>query len=222
MVNKCDICGSTPEPNARYCGVCGVDLREPKGSENVNTDTEPASPKKTKAKVSSKKKGSDNEDVIHWHSVRAMCNQYAMSFPNFFILMMVFGRGEKKLGFCDCGSCNQGYREMLAIIANVTEKKKLTAQSREIVIKARGEQIDGHTIDFSTLISKMQEKEGNEQPEEKQESISRRANNGKIVIELDPEILEDAVFTILKSEKAKELIQSIPRRRKKKNEPGSP
>ena len=54
---------------------------------------------------------------------------------------------------------------MLAIIANVTEKKKLTAQSREIVIKARGEQIDGHTIDFSKLISKMQEKNGNELPE---------------------------------------------------------
>jgi hypothetical protein len=181
-------------------------------------DTEPVNAKKPKAKVSSKKKGSDNDDVIHWHIVRAMCNQYAMSFPNFFFLMMLLGRGEKNLGFCDCSSCNQGYREMLATIANVTEKKKLTAQSREIVIKARGEQIDGHTIDFSKLISKMQKKEGNEQPEKKQESTPQRENTGKIVIELDPEVIESAVFTVLKSEKGQELIRSIPRRRKKKNE----
>jgi hypothetical protein len=212
MVNKCDICGSITEPNARYCGGCGVDLREPRGTENVDIDTEPHKPKKAKAKESSKKKSSDNEDVIHWHSVRAMCNQYAISFPNFFFLMMLLGRGEKKLGFCDCASCNQGYREMLATIANVTEKKKLTAQSREIVIKARGEQIDGHTIDFSTLISKMQEKEGNKQPEEKQESIPQRVNTGKILIELDPEVIENAVLSVLKSEKGQEIIQSIPRK----------
>ena len=72
MVDKCDICGSITEPNARYCGGCGVDLREPRGTEKVDIDTEPNKPKKAKAKESSKKKSSDNEDVINWHSVRAM------------------------------------------------------------------------------------------------------------------------------------------------------
>jgi len=111
---------------------------------------------------------------------------------------------------------------MLALIANVTEKKKLTAQSREIVIKARGEQIDGHTIDFAKMINKIQEKERNKQPEEKQELIPRRTNSGKILIELDPEVIENAVFSVLKSEKGQEIIRSIPKRRKKKNEPGGP
>ncbi len=106
---------------------------------------------------------------------------------------------------------------MLATIANVTEKKKLTANSREIVIKARGEQIDGHTIDFSSLIGKMQENEGVEVPEEKPESIPQRVNKGKITIELDTEVIENAVFNVLKSEKGQELIQSIPRRTKKMN-----
>jgi len=215
MINKCDICGFEYETTAHYCGGCNVDLREPRGSENVNLDTEPNKPKKPKAKESSKKKDSDNEDVIHWHSVRAMCNQYSMSFPNFFFLMMILGRGEKKLGFCDCASCNLGYREMLMIIANVTEKKKLTAHSREIVIKARGEKIDGHTIDFSGLIKKMQDKEGSEQPEEKQESVPQQTNTGKIMIEIDPGVLENAVFAVLKSERGQEAIRSVPRKNKK-------
>ena len=47
----------------------------------------------------------------------------------------------------------------------------------------------------------------------KQEVIPRRANNGKIVIELDPKILEDVVFTVLKSEKGQEVIRSIPKKR---------
>lgn len=195
-----------------------MDLREPKGSDNVEIDTKPNKLKKIKAKESSKKKKLDEENVIHWHMVRAMCNFTSMSFPNFFILLMLLGRGEKKLGFCDCPSCNQGYREMLATIVNVTEKKKLTAQSREIVIKARGEQIDGHTIDFSTLIQKTLDKEGKELPEEKPESIPPRANNRKIVIEIDPSVLENAVFSILKSEKGQEIIRSIPRKRNKRTD----
>lgn len=218
MVNKCDICGSITMPDARYCGGCGVDLREPKGSDNVEIDTRPSKLIKTKAKESSKKKKSDEENVIQWHTVRAMCNFTSMSFPNFFLLLMLLGRGEKKLGFCDCASCNQGYREMLATIVNVTEKKKLTAQSREIVIKARGEQIDGHTIDFSTLIQKTLEKEGKELPKEKPEPIPLQANNKKIVIEIDPSVLENAVFSVLKSEKGQEIIRSIPRRRNKRTD----
>ena len=132
--------------------------------------------------------------------------------------MMVLGSGEKKLGFCNCPSCNLGYREMLATIANVIEKKKLTAQSREIVIKARGEQIDGHKINFSKLIGKDEEKKGDEQSQEKPESIPQRANNGKIVIELNSEILEDAVFNVMKSERGREIIRSIPEKVRSRRE----
>ena len=193
-----------------------MDLREPKGADSSNIEMGNMKPGKTKAKASPKKKGSKDEDIIHWHSIRGICNSYEMSFPNFFVLMMVLGSGEKKLGFCDCPSCNLGYREMLATIANVTEKKKLTAQSREIVIKARGEQIDGHKINFSKLIRKDEIKKGDEQPQEKTEPIPQRVNTGKIVIELDTEVIENAVFNFLKSEKGQELIQSTPRKRKRK------
>jgi uncharacterized protein (DUF2267 family) len=215
MVNKCDICGFNYGPNDRYCGGCNVDLRELKGADSPNEEMGTTKPEKTKAKDSSKTKGLKDEGVIHWHSIRGLCNSFEMTFPNFLVLMMVLGRGEKKLGFCDCASCNKGYREMLATIANVTEKKKLTAQSREIVIKARGEQIDGHTIDFAKLIGKMQKKVEDEQSQEKQESVLQRVNSGKIVIELDPEVIENAVFTVLKSERGQEIIRSIQRKRKK-------
>jgi hypothetical protein len=218
MLNTCDICGFNYEPHARYCGKCGVDLLELRGPESVNLDTKPNTPKKLKAKVASKKKGSENEGVIHWHRVRALCSQYSMSFPNFFFLIMMLGRGEKKMGFCDCASCNQGYREMLATIANVTENKKLTAQSREIVIKARGEKIAGHTIDFASLLRKGEETKGNVKSHENPESGPHRVSSGKIVIELDPGVLEDVVFAVLKSEKGMEIIRSNPRKRSKRSD----
>jgi hypothetical protein len=37
-------------------------------------------------------------------------------------------------------------------------------------------------------------------------------NTGKILIELDPEVIENAVLSVLKSEKGQEIIQSIPRK----------
>jgi len=214
MVNKCDICGFNYGPNDRYCGGCNVDLREPGGSENMNIEVEPDIPKKAKAKGSSKKKDSDYEDVIHWHSIRAMGNLNGISFSNFLFLMLVLGHGMKKMGFCDCASCNQGYREMLATIANVAEKKNLTANSREIVIKARGKQIDGHTIDLSKLMRK--EVDSSQDTTDRQDTrdpAPQQTNHGKIVIELDAEILENAVITVLKSERGQEIIRGIPRKR---------
>jgi hypothetical protein len=69
------------------------------------------------------------------------------------------------------------------------------------------------TYNFSKLIRKDEEKKENKDSQENVESIPRRTNNGKIMIELDPVILEDAVFAVLKSEKGQEIIQSIPRKR---------
>jgi hypothetical protein len=164
-------------------------------------------------KSSSKKKQPENEKVIHWCTIRASCNSAEMSFPVFLVIVLLLAKGEKVLGFCQCASCNRGYRELQAWIISGTEKKNLTAQSREIVIKASYDKIDGMTYDFSKLIRKDEEKKDNKDPQENVESIPRRTNNGKIMIELDPVILEDAVFAVLKSEKGQEIIQSIPRKR---------
>lgn len=54
MVNNCDICGFNYRPNDHYCGGCNVDLREPKGSENLYVDKVSAQTDKNKAKISSK------------------------------------------------------------------------------------------------------------------------------------------------------------------------
>ena len=102
---------------------------------------------------------------------------------------------------------------MQAWIMKGTEKKKLTAQSREVVIKASYDKIDEITYDFSKLIRKDEEKKNNKDSQEKEELTPQRSNNGKIVIELDPVILEDAVFAVLRSEKGQEIIQSIPRKK---------
>lgn len=164
-------------------------------------------------KSSSKKKQPENEKVIHWCTIRASCNSAEMSFPVFLVIVLMLAKGEKVLGFCQCASCNRGYRELQAWIISGTEKKNLTAQSREIVIKASYDKIDGMTYNFSKLIRKDEEKKENKDSQENVESIPRRTNNGKIMIELDPVILEDAVFAVLKSEKGQEIIQSIPRKR---------
>ena len=110
---------------------------------------------------------------------------------------------------------------MLASIENVTGKKNLTAQSREIVIKARQEKIDGHRIDFSQILKNDEKTPALPTDQKTDEPTPHRAGRGKILIELEPEILEEAVFTILKSEKGQQIIQSIPRKRgrpKKSNE----
>jgi hypothetical protein len=161
----------------------------------------------------SKKKQPENDKVIHWCTIKASCNSLEMSFPSFLIIVILLAKGEKMLGFCHCATCNRGYRELQAWIINGTEKKKLTAQSREIVIKASYDKIDGMTYDFSKLVGYDKDKMETPAPHENGDIIPRRTNNGKILIELDPVILADAVFSVLKSERGQEIIQSIPRKR---------
>lgn len=93
----------------------------------------------------------------------------------------------------------------------VSKKKNLTAQSREIVIKSSYDKIDGMTYDISELLGKYFEKpvksiEWRELPE-------KTASNGKIIIEIDSEVLENSVFNVLKSEKGREIIRSTMNRK---------
>mgnify|MGYP001769052461 CR=1 FL=1 len=74
MVNKCDICGFTVEPDARFCGGCNVDLRETKGSDTLNATEEKKEAGKKKTKASSKNETSENENVIKWCVIQGWCN----------------------------------------------------------------------------------------------------------------------------------------------------
>jgi hypothetical protein len=215
MVEECDICGFKYESNAHFCGKCGVDLREPKTDDNITIDTTPSEPVKKKQKSSSKKEEVKNDSMIKWCLVSALCNSYEMTFPIFFNLVLTLAEGKKQLGFCDCPSCNRGYRELLAVVTSGTEKKKLTASSREIVIKARETKIDGMKFDISGFLSRENSagddrpKPGNELPKKEQ------GNTDKITIEIDPDVLENAVFNILKSDKGRVLIQQIKKQKRR-------
>jgi hypothetical protein len=211
MADKCDICGFNYGPNDHYCGGCNVDLREPRGPETLTIRKKSARTENT-TKDTAKKKDLKDEGVLHWHTIKALCGR-EISFPHFFYVMMVLGEGEKQLGFCDCTSCNMGYREMLTAVVNATENKELTPHSREIVIKAREVTPDGAKFDIAKMIRKDDEKKETKDSQNMQDAIPRRSNSGKIVIEIDPGILEDAIFTILKSEKGQEIIRSIPKKR---------
>jgi hypothetical protein len=85
---------------------------------------------------------------------------------------------------------------MLANITNVTANKKLTAQSREIVTKARSEKIDGLKFDISKFLGRLGEKEGNNLTYEKGATKTQRINNEKIVIDLDPHVFENAIINV--------------------------
>jgi hypothetical protein len=130
-------------------------------------------------------------------------------------LVLTLAEGKKQLGFCDCPPCNRGYRELLAFVTSGTEKKKLTASSREIVIKARETKIDGMRFDVSHFLSRENDEgEDKPKPNNEQPKPERRIRD-KITIEIDPDVLENAVFNVLKSEKGCVLIQQIKKEKRK-------
>lgn len=128
----------------------------------------------------------------------------------------MLARGEKKLGFCHCASCNRGYRELQAWIINGTEKKNLTAQSREIVIKSSYDKIEGMTYDISDFLRSLKEPGDKKLTSNNNDPKSNSTHNGKIVIEIDSNMLENAVIQVLSSEKGRQIIQSIPSKYTKK------
>lgn len=215
MLEKCDICGFEYEATAHFCGKCGVNIREPKTADNVIIDTTPSQPIKKKPKSSSKNEDVKDDSIIKWCLISALCNSYQMTFPIFFNLVLAFADGKKYLGFCDCPSCNRGYRELLVVVTSGTEKKKLTASSREIVIKARETKIDGMKLDISHFLSR-EKIEGDDKPKPEHELPRKeQVNADKIIVEINPDVLENAVFNILKSEKGRVLIQQIKKEKRK-------
>ena len=215
MLEKCDICGFEYESTAHFCGKCGVDLKEPKTSDDVLIDSVPPQTIKKKPKSLSKNDDLKNDSMIKWCLVSALCNSYEMTFPIFFNLVLTLADGKKQLGFCNCPSCNRGYRELLAFITSGTEKKKLTASSREIVIKARETKIDGMKFDISRFLSR-ENIAGHDKPEPGHELPRKeQVNADKIIVEINPDVLENAVFNILKSEKGRVLIQKIKKEKRK-------
>lgn len=217
MLEKCDICGFEHESTAHFCGKCGVYLTEPRESNGTVIDTKPMEPVRKKPRSSSKKDVRDtkNDNVINWCLIKALCNSFEMTFPIFVNLVLTLADGKKQLGFCDCAACDLGHRELLASITNHSENKKLTASSREIVIKARETKIDDMKFDISRFLSR-ENTTGNSKPNEGNElPTTERVSAGKILIEIDSDVLENAVFNVLKSEKGCGIIRQIKNEKRK-------
>lgn len=137
--------------------------------------------------------------------------------PYALVLMSRLAQGKSELGFCDCGICAQGYREILAFKENLSGRD-VNSHSREIVLKARETKISDISLDISDLLltypsSDKKESPGKEVPPT---PIKSQASEGKILIEIDEGIIENAVVKVLQSEKGRQIIQESTSSRKRK------
>lgn len=158
------------------------------------------------------------EDIFKWCGIRGVCNSLEMDFPMFFMIALALAKGDKYIGFCDCHVCNQGYRQLLAWLVKSKggAAAKITAQSRDVIIRAKKTEINGITFDISRVLPKGKEKKTEELSHEKNRASHRKPSEGKIAVEIDSEVLEDVIIKILNSERGREIIQSIPRKYTKK------
>lgn len=215
MVIKCDICGFLNTDTSDYCGGCGVDLREPRG-DAVET---PVKLKILRSKKPSKPPREESDEnrfrIVKWCWIRNF------QLPHVLVLLSFLAEGRSVLGFCDCATCNQGYREILAFVAGVSGEKEINPASREIVKKAQGVDITKITYSISELIEVLgsENKTGVAHKPIVKPIQSARVNGGKLLIELDDAIIERAVVKVLRSEEGQNLIKkaSVRQKRNKKD-----
>ena len=70
-------------------------------------------------------------------------------------------------------------------------------------------------FDISGFLESLREKNVNQKAEEMDDTLIKNVPSGKITIEIDCDVLDNAVLNVLKSEKGREVIQSIPRKYRK-------
>jgi bisphosphoglycerate-dependent phosphoglycerate mutase len=78
------------------------------------------------------------------------------------MLALLLAQGKKFIGFCDCDLCNQGSRQILARLAKSKdgEAGKLTAESRDVILRARNTEITVLSFDISKALPKEKKNEG--------------------------------------------------------------
>ena len=214
MVIECDICGFKTPGQPNFCCGCGVDMKEPKEMEreNVRSNSLKVAKKGPTFNPEKEEREEGENNVIKWCSISAMCHSYSMTYPLFVSLVLSLAQGKIKLGFCGCGSCYHGYRELLAECVNHKEKKKLTANSREIVKQALKKDLNGVNMDISELLTRPEFVMNDENDQKTTTRIKK--NVGKILIELDEAAIENAVLNVLSSEAGRKIIKEISRPRK--------
>jgi len=210
---KCDLCGFPIIDQQNYCSGCGVDLREPKEEESDKSATTIMGERsKSSMKKNQDKAEEDKFRIIKWCWIRSAQLPYVL------VMICFLAEGRSELGFCDCAICKQGYREILAVVTGLSEKRKVNPASREIVKKAQDVDITQITFNISELMDVVGSRPKTQISGERAATNiqSTRTDNGKIVIELDDTIFERAVMKVLMSEEGQNLIKKASVRQKKK------
>lgn len=214
MVTKCDICGFPIVGQQNYCGGCGVDLRESAGDTVENLPKPTIRQRKNPSKPPGKDSNEDSLRIVKWCWIRNF------QLPHVLVLLSSLAQGKSELGFCDCATCNQGYREMLAFIAKIDGKKNVNSASREIVQKAQGVDITKITFDIPELaeIFGFDNKQKSASSSSTEPIQSARIEGGRLLIELDDAVIERAVLNVLSSEQGQNIIKNAysPKKRKGK------
>jgi hypothetical protein len=205
MTIECDICGFKTPGQPNFCSGCGVDLREQ--SERAVEEKKPRITNHTPKKSDPSKDELKNEDALH---IIKWCWIKTLDLPHALILLIMLVNGKSRLGFCDCPICNLGFRELLASKKNLIDKRNLKSSSREIVKEARSLDITKFSMDLSSLFSQTRETttRGN--------SDNKNRKDGKIIIEIDNTVIENAVLKVLASNPGQEIIRGVIKQRQKR------
>jgi len=207
----CDICGAKNLSQSNYCVGCGVDLREPKDSIPEERDD-------VKKRIDKNSRTKQNEkDLKEQFRVIKWCLLKTSQMPYMLLFMSMLVQGKSRLGFCDCTICNQGYREFLAF-KELLDGRKVSSHSREIVKKARDEDMSKISWNLSDLLLNYSLFDDQEPPKSHTSAPIQKSvtGEGKILIEIDEGIIENAVIKVLQSEKGQSIIhESKPQRKKR-------
>lgn len=207
----CDICGAKNLGQSNYCVGCGVDLRESK-------DSIPEKRNVVRKRIEKNSKTHQNEkDLKDQFRVIKWCLLKTSQMPYVLLFMSMLVQGKSTLGFCDCTICNQGYREFLAF-KELLDGRKISSHSREIVKKARDEDMSKISWNLSDLLLNYSLFEDQEPSKSHTSAPIQKsvAGEGKILIEIDEGIIENAVIKVLQSEKGQNIIQESKPQRKKR------
>jgi hypothetical protein len=200
MVILCDICGFQNLEHANFCGKCGVDFREPK--EDVIEKENPSIKKRSPAKPrKSDSKDEDNLKVIKW------CWLKSFDLPHAIVLWSMLANGRSELGFCDCPTCNQGFRELLACGKKENGNRTVTTSSRKIVKEASDIDIPNFSLDLSTIFNQPNETKKGTPGKNAGNDDDKSQKNGKIVIEVDGAFIEHSVLKVLASDTGRKIIR---------------
>ena len=122
------------------------------------------------------------------------------------MIIILLAEGESELGFCDCNICNQGYREIVAALKNASGKRRLTANSREVVKEVHGKDITKYKVNFFEMLRKL---DNDRLGKVKAKDPSGKENRKIITINIEESVFEKILMKILSTEKGQRLLKDV-------------